>query len=171
MNTIFESQAFGVQATALDDDHASLRLWLRLLTCTATIERHVRERLRVRFDTTLPRFDMMAQLNREPRGLKMSELSRRLMVTGGNVTGLTDQLVAEGLVVRRGIPGDRRAYNVRLTPKGKRQFDAMAVEHERWVIELLNEIPAEERAVLFESLGHLKSAIAARLATTTGSHA
>ena len=171
MNTIFESQAFGGQATALDDDHASLRLWLRLLTCTATIERHVRERLRVRFDTTLPRFDMMAQLNREPRGLKMSELSRRLMVTGGNVTGLTDQLVAEGLVVRRGIPGDRRAYNVRLTPKGKRQFDAMAVEHERWVIELLNEIPAEERAVLFESLGHLKSAIAARLATTTGSHA
>ena len=114
---------------------------------------------------------MMAQLNREPRGLKMSELSRRLMVTGGNVTGLTDQLVAEGLVVRRGIPGDRRAYNVRLTPKGKRQFDAMAVEHERWVIELLNEIPAEERAVLFESLGHLKSAIAARLATMTGSHA
>ena len=113
---------------------------------------------------------MMAQLNREPRGLKMSELSRRLMVTGGNVTGLTDQLVAEGLVVRRGIPGDRRAYNVRLTPKGKRQFDAMAVEHERWVIELLNEIPAEERAVLFESLGHLKSAIAARLATTTGSN-
>ena len=171
MNTIFESQAFGAQATALDDDHASLRLWLRLLTCTATIERHVRERLRVRFDTTLPRFDMMAQLNREPRGLKMSDLSRRLMVTGGNVTGLTDQLVAEGLVVRRGIPGDRRAYNVRLTPKGKRQFDAMAVEHERWVIELLNEIPAEERAVLFESLGHLKSAIAARLATTTGSHA
>jgi len=170
MNTIFESQAFGAQALALDDDHASLRLWLRLLTCTATIERHVRERLRVRFDTTLPRFDMMAQLNREPRGLKMSELSRRLMVTGGNVTGLTDQLVAEGLVVRRGIPGDRRAYNVRLTPKGKRQFDAMAVEHERWVIELLNEIPAEERAVLFESLGHLKSAIAARLATTTGSN-
>jgi DNA-binding MarR family transcriptional regulator len=156
---------------ALDDDHASLRLWLRLLSCTATIERHVRERLRLRFDTTLPRFDMMAQLNREPRGLKMSELSRRLMVTGGNVTGLTDQLVAEGLVVRRGIPGDRRAYNVRLTPKGKRQFDAMAVEHERWVIDLLNEIPAEERAVLFESLGHLKSAIAARLAATSGSHA
>ena len=171
MNTTLETQELGIPAMALDDDHASLRLWLRLLSCTAAIERHVRERLRLRFDTTLPRFDMMAQLNREPRGLKMSELSRWLMVTGGNVTGLTDQLVAEGLVVRRGIPGDRRAYNVRLTPKGKRQFDAMAVEHERWVIELLNEIPAEERAVLFESLGHLKSAIAARLAATSGSHA
>ena len=170
MNTVLETQDF-TQATALDDEHASLRLWLRLLSCTATIERHVRERLRIRFDTTLPRFDMMAQLSREPRGLKMSELSRRLMVTGGNVTGLTDQLVAEGLVVRRGIPGDRRAYNVRLTPKGKRQFDAMAVEHERWVIELLDEIPAEERAVLFESLGHLKAAIAARLAAASGSHA
>jgi DNA-binding MarR family transcriptional regulator len=121
-----------------------------------------------RTDTTLPRFDMMAQLNREPRGLKMSELSRRLMVTGGNVTGLTDQLVAEGLVVRRGIPGDRRAYNVRLTPKGKRQFDAMAVEHEQWIIDLLDGIPAGERDALYESLGHLKSAMLAQLAAATG---
>jgi DNA-binding MarR family transcriptional regulator len=170
MTTIFETQDFDATTITPEDDHASLRLWLRLLSCTATIERHVRERLRVRFDTTLPRFDMMAQLNREPRGLKMSELSRRLMVTGGNVTGLTDQLVAEGLVVRRGIPGDRRAYNVRLTPKGKRQSDAMAVEHERWIIDLLNEIPPEERVALHESLGHLKSALVARLAATSGSH-
>jgi DNA-binding MarR family transcriptional regulator len=109
----------------------------------------------------------MAQLNREPRGLKMSELSRRLMVTGGNVTGLTDQLVAEGLVVRRGIPGDRRAYNVRLTPKGKRQFDAMAVEHEQWIIDLMDGIPAGERDALHESLGHLKSAMLAQLAAAT----
>jgi DNA-binding MarR family transcriptional regulator len=167
MSTILQARP-QAEALAADDEHASLRLWLRLLSCTATMERHVRERLRVRFDTTLPRFDMMAQLNREPRGLKMTELSRRLMVTGGNVTGLTDQLVAEGLVVRRGIPGDRRAYNVRLTPKGKRQFDAMAVEHERWVIELLSGIPADERAMLHESLGHLKAALAAHLATTPG---
>ena len=170
MNVIFETQELGVPTTTNDDEHASLRLWLRLLSCTTTIERHMRERLRVRFDTTLPRFDMMAQLNREPRGLKMSELSRRLMVTGGNVTGLTDQLVAEGLVVRRGIPGDRRAYNVRLTPKGKRQFDAMAVEHERWVIDLMDEISKEERHVLFESLGNLKTAISARLGATSGAN-
>ena len=153
-----------------DEHHQALKLWLRLLSCTNLVEAQIRHRLRMHFGTTLPRFDLLAQLERHPAGLNMSELSRRLMVTGGNVTGLTDQLVAEGLVVRRGIPGDRRAYNVRLTPKGKRQFDAMAVEHERWVIELLNEIPAEERAVLFESLGHLKSAIAARLATTAGSN-
>ena len=126
---------------AREDVHGSLRVWLQLLTCTALIERHVRERLRDRFDITLPRFDMMAQLDREPKGLKMSELSRRLMVTGGNVTGLTDQLVAEGLVARRGIPGDRRAYNVRLTPKGKRQFEAMAAEHEAWIVALF-ELPA-----------------------------
>jgi len=170
MNTIVETHEFDSTTTTTDDDHASLRLWLRLLSCTTAIERHMRERLRVRFDTTLPRFDMMAQLNREPRGLKMSELSRRLMVTGGNVTGLTDQLVAEGLVVRRGIPGDRRAYNVRLTPKGKRQFDAMAVEHERWVIDLMNEISAEERSALFDSLGNLKTAISARLGATAADH-
>jgi DNA-binding MarR family transcriptional regulator len=167
MNTMLETPHIDAEAASTEDDHASLRLWLRLLSCTAIIERHVRERLRVRFDTTLPRFDMLAQLNREPHGLKMTELSRRLMVTGGNVTGLTDQLVAEGLVVRRGIPGDRRAYNVRLTPKGKRQFDAMAVEHERWMIDLLDGIPEDERAALYESLGHLKSAMVARLAMAT----
>ena len=163
MSTIVEASRGEPEARILEDPHVSLRLWLRLLTCTATIERHVRERLRDRFDITLPRFDMMAQLDREPKGMKMSELSRRLMVTGGNVTGLTDQLVAEGLVVRRGIPGDRRAYNVRLTPKGKRQFDAMAAEHEAWIIDLMSDSPAEEREALFEALGHLKSAITARL--------
>ena len=170
MSTVLDVPRVDAVPRVAEDAHVSLRLWLQLLACSALIERHVRERLRDRFDITLPRFDMMAQLNREPRGLKMSELSRRLMVTGGNVTGLTDQLVAEGLVVRRGIPGDRRAYNVRLTPKGKRQFDAMAVEHERWVIELMNEISAEERNVLFESLGNLKSAISVRLGATTVTH-
>jgi DNA-binding MarR family transcriptional regulator len=101
----------------------------------------------------------------------MSELSRRLMVTGGNVTGLTDQLVAEGLVMRRGIPGDRRAYNIRLTPKGKRQFDAMAVEHEAWIVELLSEVPVATREAMHESLAQLKIALATRLASRSEPHA
>ena len=171
MSTFFEMPRVDAEARIPEDDHASLRLWLRLLTCTETIERHVREKLRDRFDITLPRFDMMAQLAREPKGMKMTELSRRLMVTGGNVTGLTDQLVAEGLVVRRDIPGDRRAHNVRLTPKGKRQFDAMAVEHEAWIIGFLDGIPAAERETLYESLGHLKAAIAATLQEASGPRA
>ena len=145
MNSIVEVPQMETTRREREDLHTSLRVWLQLLTCTALIERHVRERLRERFDITLPRFDMMAQLDREPKGLKMSELSRRLMVTGGNVTGLTDQLVAEGLVARRGIPGDRRAYNVRLTPKGKRQFEAMAAEHEAWIVALFEGYPAGDR--------------------------
>ena len=94
----------------------ALRLWLRLLTCTQLVEKQVRHQLREQFDTTLPRFDLMAQLQRNPEGLKMNELSRRMMVTGGNVTGITDQLVLEGLVQRVEVDGDRRAYRVRLTP-------------------------------------------------------
>src|ERR1700720_591351 len=109
-----------------DAHHDALRLWLRLFTCTQLVERAIRARLRRDFNTTLPRFDLMAQLERNPGGLKMSELSKRLLVTGGNVTGITDQLVAEGLVRREPIEGDRRAFSVRLTPKGKRIFDAMA---------------------------------------------
>ena len=171
MSSMVETPEAETSPRAREDPHAPLRVWLQLLTCTALIERHVRERLREHFDITLPRFDMMAQLDREPKGLKMSELSRRLMVTGGNVTGLTDQLVAEGLVVRRGIPGDRRAYNVRLTPKGKRQFDAMAAEHELWIDDLFADVSPEAREVLHESVTELKAAIAARLSAESASGA
>jgi DNA-binding MarR family transcriptional regulator len=163
MSVIIDEERPETIRRASGDAHGALRVWLQLLTCTTLIERHIRERLRERFDITLPRFDMMAQLDREPKGLKMSELSRRLMVTGGNVTGLTDQLVAEGLVVRRGIPGDRRAYNVRLTPKGKRQFEAMAAEHEAWIGALFERFPPQEREALRESLARLKVALAPAL--------
>jgi DNA-binding MarR family transcriptional regulator len=145
-----------------DDHHASLRLWMRLFTCTLLIERGVRAKLRDEFAISLPRFDLMAQLERNPRGLRMRELSERLMVTGGNVTGITDQLVAEGLVERRPIPEDRRAFAVRLTTKGKRAFDAMAVAHERWVIEMLAGLSDNERNRLYALLGRVKHTVGAR---------
>src|SRR3989442_15002737 len=130
-----------------DADHAALKLWLRLLTCTTLIERRIRAGLHRQFKMTLARFDLMAQLERAPEGLKMGELSRRLMVTGGNVTGLTDQLVAEGLVDRNGISGDLPAYAVRLTAKGKRALDAMGAEQCPSIINLLSGFPAAEREV------------------------
>ncbi len=101
----------------------------------------------------------MAQLERSPDGLRMGELSRRMMVTGGNVTGIVDQLVTEGFVERRGIATDRRALAVKLTPKGRRRFMTMAAEHERWIEEILADLPAAERARLYTLLGELKSAI------------
>lgn len=136
-----------------DDDHDSLRLWLRLLTCTLMIEKRIRSQLREQFATTLPRFDLMAQLERHPDGLRMGELSQRLMVTGGNVTGLVDQLVAEGLVTRAATSRDRRALVVKLTARGKETFEAMAGEHERWIVEMLGGLPAAERERLHELLG------------------
>jgi DNA-binding MarR family transcriptional regulator len=153
------SVATDAESRVHDDHHETLRLWLRLLTCTLTIEGRVRARLRERFATTLPRFDLMAQLERNPKGLKMGELSRRLMVTGGNVTGITDQLVAEGLVRREPIVGDRRAYAVLLTPRGKRTFDTMAAEHERWIEGLLSGLTRTERVRLYGLLGKLKETI------------
>jgi len=142
-----------------DGDHDSLRLWLRLLTCTQMIERRVRALLRERFATTLPRFDLMAQLERAPDGLKMGELSRRMMVTSGNVTGVTDQLVAEGMVERRPIAGDRRAHLVRLTPAGRHAFDAMAKAHERWIDEMTAPLQRADRDRLYALLGALKSSL------------
>jgi len=141
------------------EDHLTLRLWLRLLACTNLVEAPLRQRLRTRFSGSLPWFDLMAQLDRHPDGLKMRELSRRLMVTGGNVTGLTDRLVAEGLVERHDDPTDRRACTVRLSAQGQRQFKAMATEHEAWVVELFGGLTAARQAQLFDLLGDLKQSL------------
>src|SRR5512132_580923 len=154
-----------------DADHAALKLWLRLLTCTTLIERRIRAGLHRQFKMTLPRFDLMAQLERNPEGLRMGELSRRLMVTGGNVTGITTALVAEGLVERRAIAGDRRARLVRLTPAGKRAFDAMAVEHERWVADIVGGLTTADRERLRALLGKLKTTISARDPMANGGNA
>jgi DNA-binding MarR family transcriptional regulator len=139
-----------------DDHHQAVKLWLRLLSCTNKIESAIRSRLRERFDTSLARFDLMAQLERCPEGLKMNELSQRMMVTGSNVTGLTDQLESKGLVVRETAAGDRRTFMVRLTPEGRRLFSAMAREHETWVIELMAGLSTIEKGRLYRLLATLK---------------
>jgi DNA-binding MarR family transcriptional regulator len=138
------------------DDHRSLRVWLRLLTCTQLIERTVRSRLREHFSTTLPRFDLMAQLERHPEGLKMNELSRLLMVTGGNVTAIVDQLEKEGLVERLDEPADRRAFRIRLTRAGEKTFAEMARAHEEWVVELLGGLTRREHEELLRLLAKVK---------------
>ena len=138
------------------DDHSALRIWLRLLTCTQLIERQVRSRLREEFATTLPRFDLMAQLERYRDGLKMNELSRLLMVTGGNVTAIVDQLEKEGLVERLDEPADRRAFRIRLTRRGAKSFAEMARQHEEWVVELLSGLSHRERDELLKLLAKLK---------------
>ncbi|MEP7242788.1 MAG: MarR family transcriptional regulator [Gammaproteobacteria bacterium] len=139
-----------------DDHHMSLRLWLRMLSCTNQIENRVRQNLQAKFDTTLPRFDLMAQLERAPQGLRMSELSQRMMVTGGNVTGVTDGLEKEGLVVREVDATDRRVFRVKLTAEGQRQFGRMASEHEQWVVELFGALSTKQKNLLLELLGELK---------------
>ena len=145
-----------MEARAHAEHPEALRLWLRLLTCTQIVEKQVRGQLRERFDTTLPRFDLMAQLERSPDGLKMNELSRRMMVTGGNVTGITDQLAAEGLVARVDVEGDRRAYRICLTPKGRKLFHEMAVEHEGWIVAAFAGLTAREIGALHKLLGKVK---------------
>ncbi|MSP96060.1 MAG: MarR family transcriptional regulator [Betaproteobacteria bacterium] len=144
------------ETVARPDDHRALRLWLRLLTCSQLIERRIRSELRLRFATTLPRFDLMSQLERHPEGLKMNELSRRMMVTGGNVTGITDQLVKECLVERVLQPSDRRAYRVKLTRAGSKAFSEMAREHETWVVALLSGLSKREHEDLLGLLAKVK---------------
>ena len=145
-----------MEARGHSEHPEALRLWLRMLTLTQLVEKQVRSQLREQFETTLPRFDLMAQLERNSGGLKMNELSRRMMVTGGNVTGITDQLVAEGLVERIDVEGDRRAYRVRLTPRGRKQFREMARRHEGWIVAAFEGLSPREIEALHALLGKVK---------------
>src|SRR5579862_6483985 len=120
--------------------HLELKIWLRLLSCTARIEKYLRARLQEEFGISLARFDLMAQLERHPEGVSMSEISRLLLVSNGAVTGLVDRLVAEGIVVRKSEAGDRRTYLVRFTPAGRQIFAKMAKRHEEWVLSLLGDL-------------------------------
>jgi DNA-binding MarR family transcriptional regulator len=142
-------------------DHDALRVWLRLLSCTTLIENLISSRLRGEFDTTLPRFDVMAQLARFPDGLLMSDLSQRLMVSNGNITGIIDNLERDGFVERILLPEDRRARKVRLTDKGRVSFDQMAVTHESWIHDWLSSLSVEEQQVLYMLLGKLKHGMSA----------
>lgn len=146
----------GFEARSATGDHAALKLWLRMLSCTNQIEAEIRRRLRVQFDTSLPRFDYLAQLYREPEGLRMKELSSHLMVTGANVTGITDELERDGLVVRSSSPTDRRSWIVRLTPKGRSHFETMAAAHEQWILELFACLGAPALGQLYQQLGSLR---------------
>jgi DNA-binding MarR family transcriptional regulator len=144
-------------------DHEALRLWLRMLAATHTVEAVVRRRLHAEFGTSLARFDYLAQLARAPQGLRMREISERLMVTGGNITGLTDSLESEGLVRRETDPGDRRVSLVRLTATGRSQFAAMARQHEKWIVEVLGVLGRQDIAQLQGLLGRVKESAQARL--------
>ena len=153
-NLPVHNNQLGPEARAKHDDQLDLRLWLRLFSCSSQIEREIAQRLRSQFATSLPRFDYLAQLERYPAGLRMNVLSRHLMVTGGNVTGLTDQLVKDGLVERCDDPDDRRSYLVKLTEQGRADFSAMAQAHESWLAEIFSQLGNKE--ALYEQLGALR---------------
>ena len=140
-----------------DDHKTELRLWLRIFTCKMLIEGEVRRRLRDSFDVTLPRFDLMAQLDRTPNGMTLGELSQRMMVTNGNVTGLVDRLVAQKLIDRRPSPTDRRAQIVSLTAEGRKAFRAMARANGNWIAEIFADLTPGEIEILMRLLDKTKA--------------
>ena len=144
------------ESRATHDDHLSVRVWLRLLACTNLVESRVAGRLREEFATTLPRFDFLSQLERNPAGLRMNEVSKRMMVSGGNVTHIADQLLAEGLITRTVARDDRRAAIVKLTAAGRRAFAEMAREHEGWIVAMFAGLGEADRTQLYALLAKLK---------------
>ena len=139
------------------DHKTELRLWLRLLTCTTLIENEVRRRLRDNFDVTLPRFDLLAQLERTPNGMTLGELSQRMMVSNGNITGLVERLSDQGLIRRRPAPNDRRVQIVSLTAEGRRFFRTMAKANADWVGELFADLSENDIEAMMKLLAKTKT--------------
>jgi DNA-binding MarR family transcriptional regulator len=146
---------------AVEASRAHLRLWLRLLATTNELERVLRRRMRAQFGTTLPRFDVMAALDRAADGLSMSELSRHLMVTNGNTTTLVSAMERDGLVQRTVSASDRRSFSVALTAAGRASFEELAAVHARWVSELLADVEADDAERLSHGLDEARLAIRA----------
>ena len=140
-------------------DRSSVRLWLRLLSCTMAIEKDVQRRLGLR-GATLPRFDVLAALDREPQGMTMGALSRALLVSKGNVTQLVQKLARDGLVRMAPSSADRRASIVRMTDKGRSEFAGLAAAHHDWIDALVADMDGAARETLYQALGQLKGSIA-----------
>ena len=145
-----------------------LRLWLRMLAITKMLSQEVRSRLRLEYGATLPQFDILAQLYREPQGLRLGELSRRTMVTNGNVTGLADRLEAEGWIQRETLDDDRRVTVARLTRRGRERFAEMARAHEGWLKELMSDVDEETLQTAFAALASVKASASRRVAADRG---
>ena len=146
-------------AEAPADHRDELRLWLRLLTCTNLIEAEIRRRLQSSFDFTLPRFDLLAQLDKAEDGLVLGEVSMRLMVSAGNVTAIVDRLIANGHITRATAPHDRRVQIIRMTPQGRTAFEAMAREHGDWIGGMFDELSPRDTEALMGLLGKLKTSV------------
>ena len=142
-----------------NDYIAETRLWLRLLTCTALLSSKLRKNFREEFDFTMPRFDLLAQLDREPRGLVMGELSKRLMVSAGNITPILSRLVEEGYIARMASKLDRRVQIVFLTAEGRKKFRRMAKKHGQWLNEILSKLDADELDAITKQLTRLKDVL------------
>jgi DNA-binding MarR family transcriptional regulator len=133
-----------------------LKAWIRLLGVTRSVESELREFLRLKHDTTLPRFDVMAALWRRRDGVTMSELSRMLLVSNGNATAVVDRLETDGMVRRRPSETDRRTVFVALTDDGVKAFERMADEHETEVNRLfdsLAEADLDALTAIFRRIG------------------
>ncbi|MDE2361843.1 MAG: MarR family transcriptional regulator [Hyphomicrobiales bacterium] len=153
-----------LETRGAQSDHSDLRLWLRILAFHKLVNNEVRRRLRDEFDMSLSRFDLLAQLDDAPDGMRMGEISRRLMVTSGNITGLTDELEAEGLVERFVDPANRRAFLVRMTAKGEAAFQAAAAANQIWIEDFFSGLSARDKSSMFGLLGRLKDFALIRIA-------
>lgn len=137
-----------------------VRVWLRMLSCTMTVEKTLRRNFLEKFNTTLPRFDVMASLDRHARGQTMGQLSRALLVSNGNVTAIVRQLEESGLVERRSDPDDRRSFIVALSAEGKVEFDRLAAAHHNWIAEAFAKVSPTTQTQLYDLLAELKTSIA-----------
>lgn len=155
-----------VETRLNESDSDSLRLWLRLNSCNNQVQNYIREKMRQEFNLTLPRFDLMAQLIGHKNGLKMGEISERLMVSNGNTTSIVLQLEKDGLVERLINQEDRRSTLIRLTTKGTKLHNKINKSYVQWLEDIFATVSTAQYKRLHKDLSDLKLNISKRVNTS-----
>jgi MarR family 2-MHQ and catechol resistance regulon transcriptional repressor len=132
----------------------ALGMWVKLVRATATFGKFSGDNIRS-FGLTEPQFGVLECLG-HLGPLTLGEISRKQLVSGGNITCVIDNLEKEGLVERQHSLKDRRTIVARLTSKGKKMFDDIFTQHARRIAEIaavLNESEQQQLSILLKKLG------------------
>lgn len=138
------------------------RIWLSVLSIESNIFSKLNGALSAQFGISVAKFEFLAQIERYPDGISLSQISANLKVTSGNVSGLVRRLLADGLITKTMSLEDRRSFIAKFTPEGKELFDKANILHAETLAHCFAEVPLSELEAALATLRSLSSGLQGR---------
>jgi MarR family 2-MHQ and catechol resistance regulon transcriptional repressor len=135
----------------------ALSLWVKLTKAYHTVSRLTGENIK-KYNLTRPQFCVVECLGHNGE-MTLTALSSKLLVTGGNMTLVVDNLEKEGLVERVRSKEDRRTINVKLTDKGAHLFSSVFKKHAQFITKNFQVLSEKEQVQLSKLLKKLGTSL------------